>query len=289
MKKSYGWSWINVVGNATDEFNKNDFLSGKVFWFIDDVTNAIYSVKKDADSRTGINFSGDLLLKLQQNGRINEFCDWLRVTSIDLWNLYKAHCCVDVLISCPCNFFSLDEDEFTVEMADCLLDRFGFSSNNSLEVVKCWFQSCRTNNLDVRDLMRLGEPLKISPNFISQKYDPVVFHNYCFALPMDSYFKNNNCFLADLEDDFEFMASVINLSYDKKMFVFCSDRLKSSYEMVWFMVNRFSDDRSFVTKIVDSYLKVNSDLEDRIAILRLMSNMGFDNYRSLLNSYSCGH
>lgn len=51
----------------------------------------------------------------------------------------------------------------------------------------------------------------------------------------------------------------------------------------------YGDDKSFVTKIVDSYLKVNSDLEDRIAILRLMSNMGFDNYRSLLNSYSCGH
>ena len=174
-------------------------------------------------------------------------------------------------------------------MADFILRRFGFFSNDSLNVVKYWFQSCSTNALDVRKLMRLGMPVEILANFISKKYDLNLLNNYLKADSIDKYLLKNGCTIENLEDDFEFMASVINLSYDKKMFVFCSDRLKSSYEMVWFMVNRFSDDRSFVTKIVDSYLKVNSDLEDRIAILRLMSNMGFDNYRSLLNSYSCGH
>ena len=55
------------------------------------------------------------------------------------------------------------------------------------------------------------------------------------------------------------------------------------------MINRFSNDIDFVIKTVDAYLENDIDLRDRIAILRLMSNMGFDNYRSLLNSYCCGH
>lgn len=242
MGKSYRWLWIRDIRNTTNEFNKKDFLQGKVFWFIDEVTGEVYNVRKDATNELGISFSNNLLLKSQQNGSMSEFSDWLKNTSCDLWNLYTA-CRGDSLISYPSEFFLLKDDELTIEIA----------------------------------------------NFTSKKYDLNLLNNYLKADSIDKYLLKNGCTIDGLEADFEFMASVINLSYDKKMFVFCSDRLKSSYEMVWFMVNRFSDDRSFVTKIVDSYLKVNSDLEDRIAILRLMSNMGFDNYRSLLNSYSCGH
>ena len=106
IRKSYRWLWIRDIRNTTNEFNKKDFLQGEVFRFIDEVMGEVYNVRKDATNEFGISFSNNLLLKLQQNGSMSEFSDWLKNTFCDLWNLYTA-CRGDRLISCPSEFFYL--------------------------------------------------------------------------------------------------------------------------------------------------------------------------------------
>lgn len=58
-----------------------------------------------------------------------------------------------------------------------------------------------------------------------------------------------------LEDDVEFMIRVIEYTNDKKMYSFCSDRVKSTYKFVRFLVEKFSNDLDFVRGVGDSYLE----------------------------------
>ena len=59
------------------------------------------------------------------------------------------------------------------------------------------------------------------------------------------------------------MIRVIECTNDKKMYSLCSDRVKSTYKFVRFLVEKFSDDLDFVRGVGDSYLEVTTNKIER--------------------------
>lgn len=188
----------------------------------------------------------------------------------------SIHDVCNKLIANPKYYFMLTERDFSEEMANIILGKFGLSSDDALNVVKRWFEiRCSESNhesgpLTLRELMLLGLPVNIIPKFISGKYNNGLLGRYINA---NDTAKDD---IASLEDDFYFMMDVINLSGDKRMFHFCSENLKTSFEMVWFMINRFSNEMEFLFKIVDAYLSKKTSLEERLAIFQLMKSLDYD-------------
>lgn len=58
----------------------------------------------------------------------------------------------------------------------------------------------------------------------------------------------------ELEEDYQFMMAVIELSHDKKMYDMCSDQIKSNYEFVRFLIEMFQGDKSFIVRVANFYL-----------------------------------
>lgn len=74
----------------------------------------------------------------------------------------------------------------------------------------------------------------------------------------------------DLENDFEFMIQVIRLSDDKKMYNFCSEKVKKDYRLVKFLINKYNNDLKYICNVADEFLKSIDDGLERIEILLLM-------------------
>ena len=58
----------------------------------------------------------------------------------------------------------------------------------------------------------------------------------------------------ELENDYEFMISVIKYTNDKNIYNLCSDEVKNNYEFVKFIINYFKNDIEFIDKISEQYL-----------------------------------
>ena len=58
----------------------------------------------------------------------------------------------------------------------------------------------------------------------------------------------------ELEEDYQFMMAVIELSHDKKMYDMCSDQIKSNYEFVRFLIEMFQGDKRFIVRVANFYL-----------------------------------
>ena len=66
--------------------------------------------------------------------------------------------------------------------------------------------------------------------------------------------------IEQLENDKDFMTSVINYTNDVKMYSLCSDELKKDYEFVKYLVLKFKNNPDYITKIADYYFG-NSDID----------------------------
>lgn len=60
--------------------------------------------------------------------------------------------------------------------------------------------------------------------------------------------------IEQLENDKDFMMSVISYTNDIKMYSFCSDKVKQDYEFVKYLVLKFKDNSDFITLVADNYL-----------------------------------
>ena len=79
--------------------------------------------------------------------------------------------------------------------------------------------------------------------------------------------------IEQLENDKDFMTSVINYTNDVKMYSLCSDELKKNYEFVKYLVLKFKDNPDYITKIADYYFG-NSDIDiERIELGIIMEKI----------------
>ena len=77
----------------------------------------------------------------------------------------------------------------------------------------------------------------------------------------------------ELENDYEFMISVINYTKDKNMYHLCSEEVKYNYEFVKFMVKKFSQDTTFICTVANDFLKKNKDRLKYIELLLIMRDL----------------
>ena len=63
-----------------------------------------------------------------------------------------------------------------------------------------------------------------------------------------------------LEDDYKFMVDVLNVSRDKNMYYNCSDDLKYSFDLSYFIIDKFRDDDEFEQDDIE-YENVNGECE----------------------------
>lgn len=79
--------------------------------------------------------------------------------------------------------------------------------------------------------------------------------------------------IEQLENDKDFMTSVINYTNDVKMYSLCSDELKKDYEFVKYLVLKFKNTPDYITKIADYYFG-NSDIDiERIELGIIMEKI----------------
>ena len=64
-----------------------------------------------------------------------------------------------------------------------------------------------------------------------------------------------------LEDDPLFMAEVLKYSRDKKMYQFCSEKVKSDYNFIMSVIDTFQDDKRFVEQIARNFILKNNSIE----------------------------
>lgn len=65
--------------------------------------------------------------------------------------------------------------------------------------------------------------------------------------------------LEELENNAEFMKSVISYTNDYKMYSLCSNEAKKNYELVKYLVLKFKDNTDFVTTVADYFLENSND------------------------------
>lgn len=70
--------------------------------------------------------------------------------------------------------------------------------------------------------------------------------------------------LEDLENDVDFMKTVISYTNDYKIYSLCSDNLKRDYSLVKYLVLKFKNNIDFIMNVADYFIdNVDSDLEVR--------------------------
>lgn len=75
-----------------------------------------------------------------------------------------------------------------------------------------------------------------------------------------------------LENDFEFMKQVFDVSGDPNMYMCCSDELKKNYEMVFYLVNKFKRNEYFINQLCLEYIVNNSEQYQECLELAIMTN-----------------
>ena len=93
------------------------------------------------------------------------------------------------------------------------------------------------------------------------------------------------CDVESLENDPLFMADVIRLTRDKKMYRLCSEDVKNDYDFVKFLISMFRTDTLFIMEIVDNYIKNNNNFLEEMELNILMSNIFDETKDSELEQY----
>ena len=79
--------------------------------------------------------------------------------------------------------------------------------------------------------------------------------------------------IEQLEDDCIFMMQVINTSGDKKIYNLCSNNIKTNYEFVKFLIEKFSNDLEYISKVADTYISKEKDEVLRLEIILIMCKL----------------
>jgi len=89
-----------------------------------------------------------------------------------------------------------------------------------------------------------------------------------------------------LEDNEKFMTAVIKLTNDKKMYNHCSDKLKTKYNFVKFLIERFKDDIDFIISVAEEFITRGepTDLEN-LELVVILSNLYDQTENETLNGY----
>lgn len=92
-----------------------------------------------------------------------------------------------------------------------------------------------------------------------------------------------------MENDYEFMTSVISYTRDKNMYNLCSDKLKANYDFVKYIINTFKDNKdniSFICEVANVYFKNNNDDITTMELILMIRDISKDIDKSTYRSYS---
>lgn len=92
--------------------------------------------------------------------------------------------------------------------------------------------------------------------------------------------------LEELEDNIDFMKSVINYTNDKNMVSMCSKRVQESPEFVKFIIYKFQNDLDFICRIADEFLKLRKKKEEDYEIAIIMNELTKDSPEDIHNKYA---
>ena len=99
------------------------------------------------------------------------------------------------------------------------------------------------------------------------KYDKKLLFDYITGNEIAEYN------IDDLENDCEFMISIINLTNDKRMYNLCSNNVKKNYDFVKYIINKFSNDIDFICNVADIYLENTNDELSRMELVFIMCDL----------------
>lgn len=93
---------------------------------------------------------------------------------------------------------------------------------------------------------------------MKKTYDDKLVEDYVQGNDIDKYD------VEELENDSQFMMQVIDKTNDKKMYEFCSSKVKDDYEFIKFMIYKFQNDKDFIVMLADDYLKKHNNQAEEI-------------------------
>ena len=99
------------------------------------------------------------------------------------------------------------------------------------------------------------------------KYNKSLIYDYINGNDIENYN------VEELENDYEFMKLVINVSKDKNIYKLCSDKLKNNYEFIKFIIYKFKNDIDFICKVANSYLDITNNEIEEIELNIIMSEL----------------
>ena len=102
------------------------------------------------------------------------------------------------------------------------------------------------------------------------KYDKKIIFDYVVGNDIDNYN------IEELENNWEFMKEVFDFTNDKKIYELCDENIKSNFNLVKYLVNKFKDDSIFVLKVASNYLCKAEDKIDKLE-MQLMLDKLFNN------------
>ena len=73
--------------------------------------------------------------------------------------------------------------------------------------------------------------------------------------------------IEDLENDPEFMKSVILASNDKEFYNLCSEEVKSDFDFVMFLIDKYSFNAKFIDKVASYFLKNSNNESERLSVV----------------------
>ena len=91
--------------------------------------------------------------------------------------------------------------------------------------------------------------------------------------------------IEDLENDPNFMKSVMLKTRDKNFYYLCSDTVKKDYEVVQFIINTFKKDKAFICEVADNYFSTVEDQLCRLELLIIMCNLIKDSNTKKYDQY----
>lgn len=84
---------------------------------------------------------------------------------------------------------------------------------------------------------------------------------------------NDQKLIEKLENNSDFMKSVIFLSGDKKMYNLCSNNVKKDYQFVLYLVNKFNNDEEFICNVANYFLDYCEDKTQFFELVIIMSDL----------------
>ncbi len=73
-----------------------------------------------------------------------------------------------------------------------------------------------------------------------------------------------------LENNYIFMMMAINYTSNKKIYSYCSNKVKNNYHFVKFIIRKFSCDIDFINEVARNYLKTQKEEKNQIELILIM-------------------